>query len=153
MSRHRDYPDLLTTILGMSLHEIEWEQPKLSRATVARLKAQADRIGRMIAADWINVAKERLADIGQQIAADALDQQRRDEAEAERQEAERAAAETQAIIDRLVERDLPALKAELIQKRKQRKAMGKAVARERVKLEAAVRKLARAKLARFKARR
>jgi hypothetical protein len=137
------------------IHDIElkfgfyWEPPKLSRKAVARLKAQADRIGRIIADDWIRAARERLAKVGRQIAADNLDQARRDKAEAERLAAERATAETQAIIDRLIDRDLPALRAELDIKRKKRHAMARAVKREKEKLQAAQRKLARAKLSRL----
>jgi hypothetical protein len=131
---------------------IEWESPKLSRSTVARLKAQADKIAKVIADDWLADAKARLGEVGRKIAADNLDQQRRDAAEEERRATEERIAETQALIDRMIEKDLPALQAELEQKRKQRHKMGKAVKREREKLAAEAKRLARLKLARLRRR-
>jgi hypothetical protein len=153
--RRRDYPDLLTTILGMSLNDIEWTEPKVSRAFVARMKAQADKVGRIIAADWINAAKERLAEVGRQVTADAVDQQRRDQQEREQHAAqaelnERLAdhCDSVAIAQRLLEAVLPAALA-----KKHRKAMARAIKRERQRLNEAASKLAKAKVAAFKARR
>jgi hypothetical protein len=151
-NRHRDYPNLLTTILGMPLSEIEWTAQKVSKRTQKRMRAQAAAIGRKIAAEDRAAALAWLAEVGRQIASDALDQQRRDAAEAERQANERDLAETLKTIDRMVEQELPALRAELEQKRKKRKAMGKAVKRERAKLEAAAKKLAKLKLAQLRRR-
>jgi hypothetical protein len=70
MSRHRAYPDLLTTILGMSLKEIEWRAPYLTRAEVATLNARAKRLGELIAEDWKRAALERSAQIAALIQQD-----------------------------------------------------------------------------------
>jgi septal ring factor EnvC (AmiA/AmiB activator) len=152
MSRRRDYPNLLTTLLGMSLNEIEWTAPKVTKRDLKRMRQQADWIGKIIADDWLRAAKSRLVEIGLKVAADEIDQQRRDRMEEERAANERELSETQKAIDRMVEAELPALRAEVATLRKRRAAMGKAVKRERAKLEAAAKKVARLKLARLRGR-
>jgi hypothetical protein len=152
MIRKRRFPNYLTTI-GIDLGDLEWESPKVSAKVQKKLRARADKIGKKLAADWLAEAKKQLAEMGANIAADEIDQQRRDQIEASRAASEREIASIQKQIDRMVAAELPTLKAEAARLAKQRRGMNKAVQRERQKLEAAGMKLARLKLARFRNRR
>ncbi|HEV2522711.1 MAG TPA: hypothetical protein VGT24_10060 [Candidatus Acidoferrales bacterium] len=145
-NRQRDYPDLLTTLLGMRLSEIEWTAPRISKRTQNRLRAQAAKIGKVIIDDWMRAAKERLAEVGRLIAADALDQRRREDDE----RARRDYAETVAIAERMADALLPVVRSEYNAACRRLRAE---IKQEQEIIRKAGRRIARAKLARFKARR
>jgi hypothetical protein len=148
-NHQRRFPNYLSTI-GINLTEIEWRAEKISNRERKRLLAKANKIGKIILADWLADAKASLAATAKLVDADREWLAREAEREAERAAAERDLADTTVIIDRLVEADLPALRAAADRLRKQRRAMSKAVKRERQRLEAAGRKLAGAKLQAFR---
>jgi hypothetical protein len=151
MIRRRKYPNLLTT-LGIDVADIEWRTPTVSKHVMKQLRARAAAMAKVIADDWMQAARARLEAVGRQIAADALDQGRRDKADAERLAAERDLADTLKVIDRLVEQELPKVRAELDMKRKQRHKLNRALKREQQKLQSEQLRLARLKLARLRRR-
>jgi hypothetical protein len=128
----------LGEFLDCGLDEIEWEPPKLPYYAMRKLRVRVNRLGKIIAADWLAEAKAQLERTADQIRRDAIDQLRRDELAAQSADLADSAriAEQMAI-------------AEI---KKPRRAMNKAIKRERQKLERAGRALARAKLAAFRNR-
>ena len=150
-NQKRCFPPYLAE-LGIRLMDIEWEPVPISPRAKKLLKAQAAKVGKIILDDWLEQAKAQQAAVERLIAADAEAERALAEQEAYRQAAERDLAETTVIVNRMIERELPVLKAAATQRRKQRKAMSKAVRRERAKLEAESRRLAQAKLARLRKR-
>jgi hypothetical protein len=125
---------------------IEWREPKLPRAVIARLRAQADRLGKMILADWLTAAKDRAAQIGKMVEQDKLWLAEEAQRAARAADAERDTAQARDAIDRMVEKDLPILKAQAERRGKQRRSMSKAIKREKQRLNEAALKLARAKV-------
>jgi hypothetical protein len=153
----RHLPELLTTLLGMSLDQIEWFAPatlqvvppkptKVSNRERKRLRVRAYEQGKRIVADWLTAAKEHSARIAKLVSEDKIWLAE----EAQREWLAKDAADSSALAHRLTDRLIPSLTAA---KAKERRAMGKAIKRERQRLNEAASKLAKAKLAAFKARR
>ena len=148
MSRHtrqRRFPDYLS-VIGIDLHEVEWESPRISKRVQNRLRAQAAKIGKVIVDDWLAEAKARSARTAALIAADAIDQRRREEDA----QARRDYAETVAIAERMADALFPAIQKAYNDECRRLIAE---IKRDQERIRKAGRRIARAKLARFKARR
>ena len=114
----------------------------ISKREQERLKRHAKGVGYRILVDWLQAAKQSLAQTARLVEQD----NQWLEEEAQRAWIARDNADSEILAKRMVEAMAPALA-------KERKKMNRAVNRERAKLETAGRKLARAKVAALRARR
>jgi hypothetical protein len=149
MTKTRNFRLRGTTCIPDDLlkHGIDWFPfpKKLHPNQVAYIRAKMAVLAEAIQQDWLREKETWLKETAALIARDAVDQQIRDQGERDAKVAEQETAEAMAVIDRLVERELSVI-------RKHRKRGRKAEQRERMKLQEAQRKLARAKLARLRRR-
>jgi hypothetical protein len=132
----------LSEFIDFRLDEIEWTPVTVTVLVPARVRRRyrwrANRRAKKFAAEWLKWAREQAERTAELVRRDAIDQIRRDE----------LAAQSAELLDsaKIAERMAAA------ETRKPRKAMSKAIKRERQKLERAGKALARAKLAAFRKR-
>jgi len=147
MSRQRHFPQYLSIVLGeFCVDDYEWKESQnpVGKRERAKLKNRARKQGKRIADDWLADARKRADEFASIIAADEMDQCKRDEREAEAAERVADLVDSVHIAGLMLEAAMPA-----DQVRRQHRAMKRAIQREREKLAAEAKKLAKAKLLRL----
>jgi hypothetical protein len=145
MPRPRVFPNYLSTI-GIDLNDIEWKSPRVSVKERRKLNLRAYAQGKIIADDWLEAARKRLAAIGDKIAKDELDQRRRDE----QVERSRDFEESVALAEMMTDAALPAIQKAY---NAECKKLRLEIKRDQEKIRRAAQRIAKVKLARFRARR